>query len=55
MSQQTVPDAIQDIRICLQYSAQYLREFDEETSEAVAKKLDRLRAELKRLAEKQSS
>jgi hypothetical protein len=48
---QTVAEAIRDIRINLQYNAEYLRRFDQEEAERVAKRLDRLRWDLKTLAE----
>ena len=50
-SKQTVAEAIRDIRINLQYQAEYLRRLDEEKSEQAARKLDRLRWFLKRFVE----
>jgi hypothetical protein len=47
---QTVAEAIRDIRINLQYNAEYLRRFDQEEAERVARRLDRLRWDLKSLA-----
>jgi hypothetical protein len=51
-TRQSVAQAIQDIRINLQYQAEYLRRFDEEEPERIAKRLDRLRWDLKRFAQK---
>jgi len=48
---QSVAEAIRDIRINLQYNAEYLRRFDQEEAERVAKRLDRLRWDLKPLTE----
>jgi hypothetical protein len=50
-TKQTVAEAIRDIRINLQYQSDYLRRLDEEKSELVARKLDRLRWFLKRFVE----
>jgi hypothetical protein len=51
---QTVAEAIRDVRINLQYNAEYLRRFDQEEAERVAKRLDRLRWDLKPLAEEKN-
>jgi hypothetical protein len=51
VQRQTVPEAIRDIRVNLQFSAEYLRRFDHETAEQIAKRLDRLRWDLKQYAE----
>lgn len=48
---QTVPEAIQGIRANLQYSAEHLRRFDQETAEQIARRLDRLRWDLKKFVE----
>jgi hypothetical protein len=53
-TRQSVADAVQTIRVNLQYQAEYLRRLDLEDSEQVAQKLDRLRWNLKRFAEKNS-
>jgi hypothetical protein len=47
---QTVPEAIRDIRVNLQFQAEYLRRFDQEESERIAKRLDRLRWDLKKFS-----
>jgi hypothetical protein len=47
-TRQTPAEAIRDIRINLQYQADYLRRFDKEEAERIAQKLDRLRWDLKR-------
>ncbi len=44
---QTPEEAVADIRTNLQFQANYLRRFDEETTESIAKRLDRLRWALK--------
>jgi len=51
-SKQSIAEAIRDLRINLRFNAEYLRGFDEEEPERIAKRLDRLRWELKRFAEK---
>jgi hypothetical protein len=50
-AKQTPTEAIRDLRINLQFQAEYLRRFDEEEAERIAKRLDRLRWELKKFAE----
>jgi hypothetical protein len=52
---QTVPEAIRDIRTNLQFSAEYLRRFDKEEAEQIAKRLDRLRWDLKRFTTKKTA
>jgi hypothetical protein len=51
---QTPAEAIRDIRINLQYQADYLRRFDEEEAERIARRLDRLRWDLKRFTKENS-
>jgi hypothetical protein len=51
---QPLAEAIRDVRINLQYNAEYLRRFDQETAENVAKRLDRLRWALKPLVEEKN-
>jgi hypothetical protein len=53
-ARQTPAEAIRDIRINLQFQADYLRRFGEEEAERIARKLDRLRWDLKRFTEKNS-
>ncbi len=50
---QNIADAVQDIRTNLQYQAEYLRRFDAETPERIAKRLDRLRWDLKKFTAKE--
>ncbi len=45
---QSLAEAIRDIRTNLRFNAEYLRQFDEEQTEQIAKRLDRLRCDLKR-------
>jgi hypothetical protein len=52
---QTPAEAIRDIRVNLQFQAEYLRRFDQETTEKIAKRLDRLRWNLKPYAQEKSS
>jgi hypothetical protein len=51
---QTVPEAVRDIRVNLQFSAEYLRRFDQEEADRIAKRLDRLRWNLKKFAKEDS-
>jgi len=48
---QTIAEAIRDIRTNLHFSAEYLRRFDEPDADRIAKRLDRLRYDLKPFAE----
>jgi hypothetical protein len=53
-TRQTPAEAIRDIRINLQFQAEYLRRFDEEEAERIARRLDRLRWDLKQFTKKTS-
>lgn len=50
-----IAEVIGTIRVNLQYQAEYLRRLDQDVSEAAARKLDRVRADLKKLAESTSA
>jgi hypothetical protein len=51
---QSITEAIRDLRINLRFNAEYLRRFDEEEPERIAKRLDRLRWDLRRFVEKKN-
>ena len=53
-NKQTVAEALADIRTNLQYLAEHLRRFDEETADRIARRLDRLRYDLRSFAENAS-
>jgi hypothetical protein len=52
---QTPAEAIRDIRVNLQFQAEYLRRFDEEEAERIARRLDRLRWDLKKFTIKENA
>ena len=45
---QSIPEAVRVLRASLQYSSTWLHRIDEEDAERIARRLDRLRWELKK-------